>query len=413
VRLSSELLPRYATYATIQDETGRAIDRGLALFFQTPHSYTGEDALELHTHGSPVVAREIVRALLACGARMAEPGEFTRRAFLNGKMDLHAAAAVADLIAAESSSAARAALANLAGGLASEVRSLRSSLATVLEELAGAIDFPDEVPEPDRPRLEAVLGSVAGALEALRHDGELGRLVREGVSAAIVGPPNAGKSSLLNALLGEDRALVSDEAGTTRDTIEESIAIEGVPVRLVDTAGIRAHAGNLEAAGIERTHRALAAARIAIVVIDASVPLASEARTLLEATRSRDRVVFANKIDLGNAGAREIDEPDVIQGSAYDPASLAALRHAIARIGWGGERPDLERPHLASLREFDAVNEALACLERARATLAAGEAVDFIAGELQTAFAALGHVSDGVAAEETLDGVFSRFCIGK
>ena len=181
VRHDAALRPRYATYATIVSETGRAIDRGLALFFPAPHSYTGEDALELQTHGSPVVAREIVRALLACGARMAQPGEFTRRAFLNGKMDLHAAAAVADLIEAESSSAARAALANLGGGLANEVRSLRSSLAAVLEELAGAIDFPDEVPEPDRPRLEAVLGSIAGTLEALRRDGELGRLVREGV----------------------------------------------------------------------------------------------------------------------------------------------------------------------------------------------------------------------------------------
>jgi tRNA modification GTPase len=413
VRHDGELVPRYATYATIVSETGHAIDRGLALFFAAPHSYTGEDALELQTHGSPVVAREIVRALLACGARLAQPGEFTRRAFLNGKMDLHAAAAVADLIEAESSSAARAALANLGGGLANEVRALRATLATVLEELAGAIDFPDEVPEPERPRLEAVLASVAGALEALRHDGELGRLVREGVGVAIVGPPNAGKSSLLNALLGEDRALVSDEAGTTRDTIEESIAIDGVPVRLVDTAGIRAHAGTLEAAGIERTRRALAAARIAVVVVDGSVPLAPEAQALLDETRGRDRIVFANKIDLGDAGARQIGVPEALRGSAYDPASLAALRGAIARIGWGGERPDLERPHLASLREFDAVNEAIACLDRARATLSAGEAVDFIAGELQTAFAALGHVSDGAAAEETLDGVFSRFCIGK
>ena len=185
-------------------------------------------------------------------------------------------------------------------------------------------------------------------------------------------------------------------------------------MRLVDTAGIRAHAGTLESAGIERTHRALAAARIAIVVIDASVPLAPEARApCSRSRRGRDRVVFANKLDLGDAGALQIGEPEAIRGSAYDPTSLTALRGAIARIGWGGERPDLERPHLASLREFDAVNEAIAGLERARATLSAGEPVDFIAGELQTAFAALGHVSDGAAAEETLDGVFSRFCIGK
>jgi tRNA modification GTPase len=405
------LKPRYAAYATIRDETGRALDRGIALLFPAPHSYTGEDCLELQTHGSPVVAREVVRALLACGARAAEPGEFTRRAFLNGKMDLHAAAAVADLIDAESQSAARAALANLGGGLAGEVRALRASLASILEELAGAIDFPDEVPEPAPARLAETIAGAIDRLERLRHDGEVGRLVREGVSVAIVGPPNAGKSSLLNALLGEERALVSELAGTTRDTIEESIAIDGVPVRLVDTAGIRAHADRLEAAGIERSHRALDAARIALVVLDASAPLSPEARALLERTRGRERILFANKIDLGDAG--EIDEPGAIRGSVRDPRSVERLRSAIAAAGWGGERPDLERPHLASAREFDAVNEALGALARARATLAAHEPTDFIAGDLQTAFAALGHVSGGVAAEETLDGVFSRFCIGK
>jgi tRNA modification GTPase len=413
VRTRGELQPRYATYAAIVDENGAMLDRGLALFFAAPHSYTGEDTLELQTHGSPIVAREIVRALLACGARAAQPGEFTRRAFLNGKMDLHAAGAVADLIDAESRSAARAALANLGGGLANEVRSLRSALATVLEELAGAIDFPDEVPEPDAVRLQRVLAASLVALESLRRDGELGRLVREGVTAAIVGPPNAGKSSLLNALLGEERALVSDEAGTTRDTIEESIAVDGVPVRLVDTAGIRAHAGSVEAAGIARTRAALATARIAIVVIDGSVALSPEARELLAETSGRDRVLFANKADLGDAGALEIQEAGVTCGSVRDPQTLTALRRAVAVLGWGGERPDLERPHIASLREFDAINEAIGALARARATLAAGEPADFIAGDLQSAFAALGHVSDGVAAEETLDGVFSRFCIGK
>jgi tRNA modification GTPase len=409
----SALRPRYATYATIVDEAGRALDRGLALFFQAPNSYTGEDALELQTHGSPVVVREIVRALLACGARMAQPGEFTRRAFMNGKMDLAAAGAVAELIEAESSSAARAAVANLGGGLANEVRALRLSLSAILEELAGAIDFPEEVPEPGADRLEETIDPAIETLERLRHDGELGRLVREGVSVAIVGPPNAGKSSLLNALLGENRALVSEEAGTTRDTIEESIAIDGVRVRLIDTAGIRSHAGRVEAEGIRRTRLALDAARVAVIVIDASELPAPEALALLDETRGRDRIVFANKLDLGEAGIAYIDEPGLVRGSVRDPESLAALRSAIATLGWGGERPDLERPHLASLREFDAVNEALEALVRARATLHAHEPTDFIAGELQTAFAALGHVSDGVAAEETLDGVFSRFCIGK
>ena len=434
VRSKEPLQPRVATNVTVVDERGAAIDRGLAIFFPAPHSYTGEDVLELHVHGSPVVAREVVRALIACGARAAQPGDFTRRALLAGKMDLHAAAAVADLIDAETRSAARAALANLGGGLASEVRDLRTALTAVLEELAGAIDFPEEVPEPDPGRLVAVLDRLAAALERLRHDGEIGVLVREGVGVAIVGPPNAGKSSLLNALLGSERAIVSDEPGTTRDTIEETIAIDGVPVRLVDTAGIRAHADRLEAAGIERTRHALASARVAVVVIDGSVPLSAEALGILELTLGRERVVLVNKGDLGDAGVgaalrqaqgdKAQDDGDaaggdavggdeVVLGSVRDSGTLAALRGAIARVGWHGERPDLERAHLASAREFDAVNEALDAIERARATLGAGEPSDLCAGELQRAFSALGHVSDRIAAEEVLDGIFSRFCIGK
>jgi tRNA modification GTPase len=408
-----ELAPRLATNVTVVDDEGHELDRGLAVLFRGPHSYTGEDVLELHLHGSPVVARETVHAMLACGARLAEPGEFTRRAFLNGKMDLHAAAAVADVIDAETRSAARAALANLGSGLSQRVAALRSSLATILEELSAAIDFPDEVPAPSSDELDVVLGHVAHYLLRLQRDGEIGRLVREGLSVAIVGPPNAGKSSLLNALLGEDRAIVSELAGTTRDTIEESLAIDGVPIRLVDTAGIRSHADRIEAAGIARTWNALAAASIAIVVIDGSKPLTPEARDVLADTADRERIIFLNKADLGDAGARELDDPSAIVGSVRDPRSLETLRATIATLGWHGERPDLERPHLSALREFDAVADALDALSIARATLAAGDPIDLIAGELQRAFSSLGHVSERIAAEEVLDGIFSRFCIGK
>ncbi len=410
---STRLQPRYAHYVAIVDERGEPIDRGVAIFAPQPHSYTGEDMLELQVHGSPVVVRELLRALIACGARLAEPGEFTRRAFMHGKMDLHAAAAVADLIDAETRSAARAALANLGGGLASEVNALRARLATIVEACSGAVDFPEEVPDPDRAHVRAELDAIVAELLRLQRDGEVGRLVREGITVAIVGPPNAGKSSLLNALLGEDRALVSEIAGTTRDTIEESIAIDGVRVRLVDTAGIREHADRLEAAGIERSHRALAAARIALVVLDGAAPLSREARALLAQTTERERVVFFNKADVGEAGARAAAIPDAISGSVYEAGTIRALRSALARVGWGGEMPDLERPHLASLREFAAVTTAVHALEAARATLREDAPIDLIVGDLQEAYAALGHVTGDVAAEDVLSGVFSRFCIGK
>jgi tRNA modification GTPase len=290
---------------------------------------------------------------------------------------------------------------------------LRNSLAGILEELAGSIDFPDEVPEPSRAQLDARLAPLLTALEELRHDGEIGRLIREGLPVAIVGPPNAGKSSLLNALLGAERAIVSEVPGTTRDTIEESIVIEGVPVRLVDTAGIRTHADRLEAAGIERTERALRAARVALIVLDGSRAPSRDAAGLLERTRDCQRVLFLNKADLGTRAARDLNDPDAIVGSVREGRTLAEIRRAIAQVGWGGERFDASRPHLAALHEFDAVNAAIDSLARARKTLHSREPLDFVTGDLQRAFSALGHVSERVAAEEVVDGVFSRFCIGK
>lgn len=412
-RCQGELQERVATYGTVVDEQGVAIDRGLAILCRAPRSYTGDDTLELHVHGSPVVAREVVRALLACGARYAAAGEFTRRAFLNGKMGLDAANAVADLIDAETRSAARAALANLGGGLANEVRALRARLASILEQLAGAIDFPDEVPDPDRAAMTAQLDDITHDLERLQREGEAGRLIREGVPVAIVGPPNAGKSSLLNALLGEERALVSEIAGTTRDTIEESITVQGVQMRLIDTAGIREHADRLEAAGIERTQRALQHARVALIVLDGSQPLGADARAVLEQTAGRSRVVFANKADLGTAVQLPAGTAGVVCGSVRDAASLGRLRAALAQAAWGDHAPDLERPHLASLAQLDAVARALDALAHARATLRAGDPVDLVAPELQRAFAALGQLTGDAATEELIAGIFGRFCIGK
>lgn len=412
---SRPLRERVATFGIVLDALGEPLDQGLALWMAGPRSYTGEDVLELHVHGSPVVVRETLRAALAAGARLAGPGEFTRRAFVAGKLDLSAAEAVADLIESESRSAARSAAARLAGGLVDVVAAIRARVQTMLEELAASLDFPDEVAEPERGAFALRLGDLADELRALYASWEKGRLVREGTTVAIVGPPNAGKSSLLNALLGEDRALVSEVPGTTRDTIEESIAIDGVLVRLIDTAGIRSRAGRLESEGIERARRALEQARIALVVIDGALPLGEEARAMLSATRDRERVLFFNKRDAGRTGydEREAPERHALLGSTRDANDVDHVREAIAHHGWGGELPDLERAHLASARQADCVSAAIRALERGNAALERGEPLDFVSPDLLEVCAMLGGISGEAATQDVLDGIFARFCIGK
>jgi len=408
-------VPRVATYGRVVDADGTTLDRGLGLYFAGPASYTGEDVLELHVHGSPAVARDVLLAVLATGARLATPGEFTRRAFLAGKLDLSAAEAVADLIAAESRSSARAAAARLSGGLAREVDRARAALDGVVEELGAALDFPDEVAAPDAAELATRIARVDATLAALAATWEAGGRLREGLSVAIVGPPNAGKSSLLNALLGIDRALVSAHAGTTRDTIEETVALGGGQnARLIDTAGLRESCGDLEAAGIARARAALAEATVLLVVVDGAVSLDAQARAVLAQTRGRERVVCFNKSDLGRAGydARVPAEAQALLGSAHRPADVEAVRAAL-RLAAGADRIDLARPHLGTARQGDAVLEARRALERVGATLAGGEPVDLTVGDLMHARAALAELTGRDASETLLDGIFARFCIGK
>ncbi len=414
-RSREPLADRRATFGRAVDAAGATIDQGLALLFAAPASYTGEDVVELHVHGSPVIARDVLLACLAAGARQAEAGEFTRRAFLAGKLDLSQAEAVADLIEAEHRSAARAAAGQLAGGLAREAARLRAELESVLDELSAAVDFPDEVDTPPRAALAARLGPVREALSRLLATAEVGRIVREGVSVAIVGPPNAGKSSLLNALLGAERALVSEIAGTTRDTIEETLALDGLIARVIDTAGLRNAGEALEAAGVARAERALEEARIALVVVDGSLPLSADAREVLGRTRGRTRLVFFNKSDLGRTGydARDDEERDAQSGSAYDAATIGALRRALKQLALEGRLPDLGRPHLANARQADAVAQAQRALEFALDTLERGAPVDLIAGDLSDACSALAALSGRDAREEMLARIFARFCIGK
>ncbi len=415
-RSAHALADRTVVYGTVLDVAGMPIDRALALAMDGPQSATGEDVVELHVHGSPAVAEATLRALLHAGARLAEPGEFTRRAFLNGKLDLSAAEAVADLIAAESHAEARAAAGNLAGGLRRAIEAIDGELRAMLEELSGALDFPDEIVAPTPAALSERVAASADALRALVGAWEQGRRVREGLALAIVGPPNAGKSTLLNALLGEERAIVSPVPGTTRDTLEERVAIGDVFVRLVDTAGLRATEDPIEALGIARARAAAAAATLLLVVVDGSVPLDAAAHAVVRETRGTPRVVFFSKADLGRAGfdAREPSEADAIVGSARSAATLDALRAAIAAAGWGAAAPiDAARPYLASARQAAVVARALEALGAADGSLVGGDPVDVVAGDLLAASAALAELTGAAASDAVLAGVFARFCIGK
>ena len=407
--------PRYAHLRKIIDAAGSVIDEGMVLFFQGPASATGEDVLELHLHGSPLVTELALGSVIAAGARLAKPGEFTKRAFLAGKLDLSAAESVADLIDAEHHSAARAAAGRLAGGIANSVQEQRRILQHHLEELAASIDFPDEVEEVSRDALTQGLIEIRAMVAEAIAGGTYGRLVREGATVAIVGPPNAGKSSLLNALLGEERAIVSPIAGTTRDTIEEHLDCNGVMLRLIDTAGLHESGDELERAGIDRSRRTLAQARILLVVIDASKPFGDSEKAVMAQVDDRLRVIFLNKADLGVAVSSQDIAADgvmVIAGSVHDPATLNTLRAAL-RTTLVGEGADLERPYLARIREVDAATEALHALDFALQTIAAGEPLDLVSGDLSAALAALGKITGDTVTEEVLTGIFARFCIGK
>lgn len=395
---------RVASVCTIRDAAGATLDQGLALYFEAPLSFTGEAVLELHGHGGPVVLHAVLGAALDAGARLAEPGEFTRRAYLNGKLDLAQAEAVADLIDAASREAARSALRSLGGEFSAAIDALVAQL-TVLRALTEAmLDFPEEdVDRLHRNDAQARLARVRAALDEVLDRSRQGSLLRQGVQVVLAGRPNVGKSSLLNRLAGEDRALVTPVPGTTRDALREAIQIEGVPIIVVDTAGLHASPDEVERLGMARTRSEIARADLVLVVLDASDPRLPE-EPLPDAGR---RITVRNKIDLvpGAAAGRQ---GDAICLSAKSGAGLDALRAALLEAaGWSARG---ETVFLARERHLRA-------LEAARGHLAAAAAQEaqweFFAEELRLAQEALGAITGRVSADDLLGEIFSRFCIGK
>lgn len=404
------LRPRHAHHVRFLDADGEALDDGIVLLFQAPASYTGEDVVELQGHGNPVLLQALVARCCALGARMARPGEFTERAFLNGRLDLAQAEAVADLVAAGDLTAARAARRSLEGRFSHRVEALADELRAIRVHAEAAIDFADEPLETlGGAQLVARLQRARADLAALLGDAERGRRLRDGLHAVIVGPPNAGKSSLLNALAGSERAIVTDVAGTTRDLLRETVHVDGAELVLVDTAGLRDAGDAIEREGMRRARDELGRAGLAIAVVDARDPDAGRAAVAADLEGVPQVLWLHNKADLLPADALPV--PDgALRVSATTGAGMAAL-HARLRALVVGDASG-EGEFTARARHVDALRRAQRGLEAAAAALDA-EALDLAAESLRDAHHALGDITGRVDADALLGHIFSRFCIGK
>ncbi len=404
--------PRQATLAEFRDAAGALIDRGIALFFPAPHSYTGEDVLELQVHGAPFVMDQLLQRCVALGARIAEPGEFTRRAFLNDRLDLAQAESVADLIDAASVEAARSAARSLVGEFSTRIHRLAAALLELRMHVEACIDFPEEeIDAADRAWQEAQREAIGADLESLLADAQQGAVLREGLTVVLVGAPNVGKSSLLNRLAGEDLAIVTPVPGTTRDYVRGTLTIEGVPVHLIDTAGLRPTQDPVERVGIERTWRAIREAG-AVLLIESAVEDAEPSQPLeAQLPHGVPRARVVNKIDLcpGPAAAcSERDGETILRLSAKTGEGVDALRRwLLDAAGW---KPHGEGVFIARRRHLEALQEAGRHL---RAAAIHGQAFDFQAEDLRLAHASLGRITGEVSADELLGEIFGRFCIGK
>ena len=408
------LAPRHATFARI-DAGRETADHVILTLFPSPASYTGEDVLEISAHGSPVLLRGIVEAAMACGARLAEPGEFTFRAFLRGRMDLVQAEAVRDLVDAVTPLQARAAFDQLEGTLTSRIREMDAMLFDLTARLEASLDFPDEgyhFVEQDGAAgsIATLIEQIDGLLEAANR----GRLIREGAQVVIAGRTNAGKSSLFNALAGAGRAIVTDIPGTTRDLLTETLDICGAPVTVVDTAGVRIGSSDpVELEGMSRASAARDVAALVIVVLDRSEPLTPEDDDILRETCDRPRLVVANKCDRPEAWNIDTLAPvRAIAVSATEGRGMSALRSAISDALAGGE-PTRDVPAITNVRHIDLLARARIALARAEAAARIGTPEEFVLADINDARMQFEEITGARTADDVLAAIFSRFCIGK
>lgn len=410
-------MPGFTAAYGFVEEGGERLDEALCLVMRGPRSYTRQDVVEFQCHGGPVLLRRVLAAMIREGARPAQPGEFTRRAFLAGRIDLAQAEAVADLIAGETAAAARAALDQLSGVLSRDLSALQRRLAEMLARLEAGIDFSDEedVVAVEPGELSACLAETGAEMSRLIHSAGRGRLLREGARVVIAGLPNVGKSTLMNALIGQERVIVTPLPGTTRDVVEDLIEISGVPVRLFDTAGLREGGDNVEAIGVSRARAALAGADLVLLVLDGAAPISEEDRAIARELERRALIVV-NKSDLPPAVEREAIQALAAGGKALRISALTGqgIPELLKEIGQAllGDA-GAAIPAMTNLRHLQALARALSALRGAQNALTKNLSAEFMASDLRLSLTALGEITGATADEDLLDLIFSRFCIGK
>lgn len=403
-------------YGYIQQPlTQQIIDEGLLLLMLAPRSYTREDVVEFHCHGGMIAVQQVLEACLQAGAELAQPGEFTLRAFLNGRLDLTQAEGVADLVGARSPQAAQAALAGVQGKLASPIRELRQRCLDTLAEVEARVDFEDDLPPLDEASVQAELQKIYTALQAILATADQGELLRNGLKVAIIGRPNVGKSSLLNAWCRCDRAIVTDLPGTTRDVVESQLVVGGIPIQVLDTAGIRETKDQVEQIGVSRSHQAAQSADLILLTIDASAGWTSDDQHLYQAFQDLPMILIVNKVDL--VPKEKVVYPEAI---AQVVSTIAAQNQGISEL----ETAILETVQTQSLqaanldwainqRQAAALQKAQAALEHVQGAISDQLPLDFWTIDLRGAIQALGEITGEDITESVLDRIFSRFCIGK
>lgn len=409
---------RQLLYGTLLDQAGQALDTGLAFVSRAPHSYTGEETAELQCHGSPMVLSLVLDALFAAGARQARAGEFTQRAFLNGKLDLTQAEAVIDLIEAETPAAARQAAGQLTGALSRRIDAIYSGLTDVMAHFCAVLDYPDEDLDPfQTQQLQEALQAQEEALTALLRTSRRGRLLSQGLTCVLLGRPNAGKSSLLNALAGYERAIVTPIPGTTRDTVEETVTVGGTLLRLIDTAGLRDTPDRVEQMGVERSRAAMESAELILVLWDSSSPVTQEDGELLSQAMSlAPTVLVRSKSDLLSAPLPLLSlapMPPVVELSARTGQGLEELEQAIRSALPRQTGEEAYGELLTNARQEEAASRALERLEGAQAGLSAGVTPDALLTDVEEALSALGELTGASVREDITDRIFQRFCVGK